>query len=160
MARQLRDRLKFDLARNREELIEVVGPIEDLSYAPAAGMKDYRAQLVEIGAMEAETIAFLSTGQVPAWEDLDARVTGATTGELLESLAGLRAELFALIDGIGDDDLGEAVPVPADWASFVGDTTLEREELFRWLARHEYYHLGQIIAYRWIQGFNPYKRPA
>jgi hypothetical protein len=25
---------------------------------------------------------------------------------------------------------------------------------------HEYYHMGQLIAYRWIRGDNPYKREA
>jgi hypothetical protein len=56
---------------------------------------------------------------------------------------------------LSDYELAEAIPVPSGWAPFVGDTTLEREELFRWLARHEYYHLGQIVTYRWIQGFDP-----
>jgi hypothetical protein len=33
---------------------------------------------------------------------------------------------------------------------------LEPEEALRWIAMHEYYHLGQIITYRWSQGFSPF----
>ena len=41
-----------------------------------------------------------------------------------------------------------------------GGDTIEPEELVRWVCRHEYYHLGQIIIYRWMQGDNPYARGA
>lgn len=29
--------------------------------------------------------------------------------------------------------------------------------MVRWVARHEYYHLGQLIYNRWLLGYNPYK---
>jgi uncharacterized damage-inducible protein DinB len=155
MGRPLRDRLAFDLARVRAELIQVVSPINDLSYAPAAGMNTYREQMIEIGAADAESISIITVGEVPAWSELESKVTGRTTVELLDSLALLREQLIVYLGSLSDQELSEAVDVPPEWASLVGDTTLEREELFRWLARHEYYHLGQIITYRWIQGFRP-----
>jgi hypothetical protein len=157
MSRALRDRLKFDLARNRAELEQVVEHIDDLDYAPKLGMKTYRDQIVEIGAMEAESVALLRTGSVPDWKFLESHVEGSTVEELLTSLSEIRSDLFGYLDSIGDDELSRPVDVPKEWAPFVGDTELEREELFRWLGRHEYYHLGQIITYRWVQGFNPYK---
>ena len=157
MARPLRDRLKFDLTRNRSELLKAVTGIEDLSYAPAEGMKSYWHQLVEIGAMEAESTALLTTGKVPEWKELYGSVKGKTLGELLESLAAIRGELFDCLDSFSDSELDEPIQVPSEWEMFMGDTSLERQELFRWLARHEYYHLGQIVAFRWIKGFDPYK---
>jgi len=156
MARPLRDRLKFDLERNREELIQVVTPIDDLGYAPAEGMKSYRDQLAEIGGIEIESVDLITTGKVPEWAETQARITGTTLNEVLHSLAVIRQELVECLDSLTDQELVQAIDVPHEWASFVGDITLEREELFRWLARHEYYHLGQIITYRWIQGINPY----
>jgi len=32
---------------------------------------------------------------------------------------------------------------------------VEPEELLRWVVRHEYYHLGQMITYQWQRGKNP-----
>lgn len=157
MARPLRSRLRFDLSQVRQELVATVTPISDLDYAPTPGMKSYRDQLVEIGATEAESIAFLTTGKIPEWKDLEAEVVGATVDEYLDSLGALRRKLFDVLDGLSDSQLSEALEVPRHWLEFVGDTTIEREELFRWLTRHEYYHLGQIISYRWIQGFDPYQ---
>jgi len=156
MARPLVERLEFDLVRNRTELLEVVSSIEDLDYAPAAGMKSYREQLVEIGAMEAESLLFLTTGTVPPWSELEAQVVGSTLSEILASLEKIRSRLLQYLRSIDKEDLAQPLSVPTEWVSFVGDTTLEREELFRWLARHEYYHLAQIISYCWIQGISPY----
>jgi len=157
MARARRDRLKYFLAQNREELLSVVAGIENIDFAPAAGMKTYRAQLAEIAAMERESVEFLSTGRVPDWKELEASIKGTTLSELLAELAGIRVELFQVLDGLSDAQLEEAIPVPEEWSSFVGDSTLEREELFYWLVRHEYYHIGQIVTYRWTEGFNPYR---
>lgn len=156
MARPLRSRLRFDLSQVRQELVATVSPISDLDFAPAPGMKSYRDQLIEIGAVEAESIAFLTTGQVPDWSDLEAEVVGSTVDEYLDSLGVLRRKLFDILDDLSDSQLMEPLVVPRGWPEFFGDTSLEREELFRWVARHEYYHLGQIISYRWIQGFKPY----
>jgi hypothetical protein len=51
------------------------------------------------------------------------------------------------------------VPVPKEWEVYWG-SAIEPEEVARWIARHEYYHLGQIISYRWILGDNPLQRDA
>ena len=59
MARSLRDRIQHELESIRKELEEDVRQITDLDYAPAEGMKSYRALLNEIGAMEYESATML-----------------------------------------------------------------------------------------------------
>lgn len=157
MSRALRDRLIHELQSIRKELIEAVTPIEDLDYAPAEGMKAYADLLKEIGAMEAESSIFLRTGNVPKWQDAKACVTGSTTKEILESFQQIRSDLLEWLNPTDDEHLRAPIPIPEDWWDFFGDQEIEREELLRWVARHEYYHLGQIVSYRWVQGFNPYE---
>src|SRR5688572_24129703 len=156
MARMLRDRLIFELESIRKELIDTVSPVTDLDYAPAEGMKPYDVQLREIGAMEAESSILLRTGRVPTWEECEACITGTTTEAILASLAEVRRKFIDWLSAVEDEHLREPIPIPEEWWSYLGDRELEREELVRWVARHEYYHLGQIIIYRWIQGHNPY----
>jgi hypothetical protein len=160
MARPLRDRLIFELNQIRDELRDTVAPIPtaELDYVPHEGMKGYRAQLIEIGAMLAESVVFLTTGKVPEWKDCEARVKGNTAAELLASLDSHGSELLHYLESSSDEDLLEVLPIPADWEWCFGTGLIEREELVRWVARHEYYHLGQIIAFRWSQGHNPYKK--
>ena len=43
-----------------------------------------------------------------------------------------------------------------DAARELFDTQGYQGTTIREIARHEYYHLGQMITYRWIQGHNPY----
>jgi uncharacterized damage-inducible protein DinB len=159
MARPLRDRLVFELTSVRNELLDCVTPILDfdLDYSPARGMKTYRVQLKEIGAMEAESSILLRTGRAPEWGEAEAHMTGETMSDLLESLARIRNETLAYLSDSDETSLRNPIPLPEAWWSSLGDRTLEAEELIRWISRHEYYHLGQIIAYRWIQGHNPYQ---
>jgi hypothetical protein len=45
------------------------------------------------------------------------------------------------------------------WQVYWSDA-IEPEETVRWITRHEDYHLGQIISYRWLLGDDPYQREA
>jgi hypothetical protein len=159
MARPLRDRLLHELDSIRNELIETISSLSktDLDFAPRDGMKGYRALLIEIGAMEAESSILIRTGRVPEWSESESYVKGESVAELLESLAAIRQDLRAHIDQADEAELARQIPIPEEWWSFIGDSEIEVEELLRWVARHEYYHLGQIITYRWIQGNNPYR---
>ena len=156
MPRPLRDRLLHELRSIREELAEDVRKITDLDYAPVEGMKTYRALLKEIGAMEYESATMLREGRIPDWKECEARVQGESAIDILQSLAAIREVTLSYLDGATDKELHNPRIVPDSWAEYFGDKELEAEELLRWVARHEYYHHGQIVSYRWIQGFNPY----
>jgi len=155
MARPLKERIAFQLDSIRRELIATVSPIDDIHYAPAEGMKSYRALLIEIGGEEVETAAMLF-GKPVTREEADAAVAGSTTNELLDSLSLIRQSTLAYLEQA--DNMQRTIPLAEEWRSYFGDKEWEAEEFLRALALHEYYHLGQIVSYRWIQGHNPYKR--
>lgn len=152
-----RDRLLNSLNSVREELLQVAGqiPPDQFDWAPGADMKSFKAQLREIGTMERISTAWLSRK-----EELDWETAVAWTGEDLEStlgdLASVRNETLAYLKDTGEQQL--ETPVKTPWDHYFGTTATEPEEMVRWIAMHEYYHLGQIISYRWILGDNPYKQ--
>lgn len=158
MAKSLADRLRFELSQVREELRESVLsiPPEDIDWAPREGMRTYRGLLIEIGATEILSTVFLTGAERVKWEEAEARVTGRTAEELMATLDGIRAVLLAELEK-GDDYLRGLMPVKGGLAKYLGGEELEREEMIRWIARHEYYHLGQLVTHRWMQGFNPYE---
>ena len=159
MERSLRGRLEFDLGSVRKELVEHVSRIQsaEFGYAPSPGMKSYRDLIVEIGAMEVESCTLLATGVVPSWADCEARVRGDTAQDLLASLNDIRRFTLVWLEDATPEDLAKAIPIPESWWPYMGREKIEAEEFIRWISRHEYYHLGQIITYRWIQGHNPYR---
>jgi len=160
MARVLAARLRHDLTSTREELVKTMSesPSVDLEWSPAGEMKTYRAILKEIGAMEVESAIFLQTGRVPEWSEAESKVSEGPLPALRESLTEIRRETLSLLDGADDRWLETPVDIPTEWVKFMGDSNIERQEFFRWIVRHEYYHLGQIVTYRWIQGVDPYSR--
>lgn len=159
MDTSLKRRLAFDLTKVRKELIEVVSaiPTADLDYVPADGMKSYRELIGEIGAMEHESLVLVSTGIAPDWAECEAQLRGQTTEELLADLAAIRMTLLTWIEEAPESGLQSLIPLPEEWHPYYDGPDIVAEELIRWVTRHEYYHLGQIITYRWIQGINPYR---
>lgn len=159
MPRTIRERLQFEMNRMRRELlteIEGIG-LDGLDFKPEPSMKSYAKIIYEIGWMEAETAAMILRGEIQDENVSMARIRQAPPSALLEDLAEVRAELMAWLDQASEEELESTVSLPDGWEKFYGTTQIERSELFRWLARHEYYHIGQIISYRWIQGHNPYE---
>lgn len=156
MARALSERLIHELTSIREELKHELERVSDaeLDWAPSEGMKSYRAQIQEIGAMTAETTTVLTEGRIPSWEEAEAKVRGESVAELV---ASLDETLATLLSHLRAGFCEERIAIPEEWEAFFGTAILEPEELVRWIARHEYYHLGQIVTYNWIRGKNPYK---
>ncbi len=156
MGRPLAQRLLLNLADIRKELIETVRqvPDADLEWAPAEGMKSYRAQLQEIGTMEKLCMGFIDSGELLPWE-MSAYAPSATVEAGLAELEAIRSQTIAYLESASEDKLQTPVASPDDWKQYFGDT-IEPEEVIRWIAMHEYYHMGQIIAYRWSQGHSPY----
>ena len=151
------ERLQKSLAEVRKELIETVKDIRDdeLDWAPREGMKNYRALLQEIGTMEKLCESWLKTGEILPW-DMAIYVTGDSLQEAVNDLEMIRSLTIAYLKSASEEKLQTPVAVPEDWQQYWGKE-IEPEEAFRWVVMHEYYHLGQIISYRWIQGYDPYK---
>lgn len=153
-------RLIHSLDEIRKELTDTVSPIsnEELGWAPREGMKSYRALLQEIGTMEKLCIHWLRTGDMLEW-NMPACVPAETTQAALSQIESIRAESKAWLESATEEQLEDLVEVPGPWKQYWGEK-IEPEEGFRWIVMHEYYHLGQIISYRWIQGHDPYKPSA
>src|SRR5687768_13546018 len=155
MGRPHNERLLHNLHEVRKELTDTVSAIPDgeLDWAPAEGMKSYRALLQEVGTMEKLCSNWLATGELLNW-DLPGHVPAATTQSALRELDVIRSQTVAYLKDADESRLQTPIAVPADWQQYMG-AEIEPEEVVRWIAQHEYYHLGQIISYRWSQGHNP-----
>lgn len=154
------DRLLSDLKDIRKELLGELRGIqpEEFDWAPKEGMKSFKALVVEIATMEELCAGLAATGDTPEWEAVDEgfrrRATSPEQG--IAVLEEVRSKTNRYLGSTSEEKLETAVPVPAEWQQYLGEQ-IEPEELIRWIAKHEYYHLGQIISYRWIQGHDPYK---
>src|SRR5579862_6035532 len=145
MGRRLGERLSFEAEQIRKELRKEISKVSeaDLDWAPAEGMKSYRALLKEIGAMQVESTILVDEGWLPSYEQAEERITGATVEQLMASLDENHRQLLGYLAKVEDSVLNDPIEVPKDWEGFFGTTQLEPEELVRWICRHEYYHQGQ-----------------
>lgn len=144
-----------DLNFIRNELISVAGLItpEELDWAPKPDMKSIRYLLQEIGIMEQICVAWISDGVELPWDTCVAW-SGDTLECLLADLAKIRQNTLSYIADVTNEQLNSLSP--ALWGEFMGCDRIEPARMLHWLSKHEYYHLGQIVTYRWILGANPY----
>jgi uncharacterized damage-inducible protein DinB len=155
------ERILADLNEIRCELVAEVAKIRpnQLDWVPSTGMKSYRDILIEIGSTEAENLSAIKTGKVDgkaAAAYMNGK--GPDVQSVLADLDRVRQDTIDFLKSATEDDLQQPAPLPPEWYQFFdGKTEIEPEELLRWTARHEYYHLGQIITMRWLQGHNPYQ---
>jgi uncharacterized damage-inducible protein DinB len=157
------ERLLKNLKEIRTELngeIQRIKP-EQWDWAPGPEMKTFRALLLEIGAMEKVCIHWVARREMLDWEEVQKSLgwQGTDPTAAIESLARVRSETIQYLERCTEEQLQTPVAVPGEWRQYWGEK-IEPEEAFRWVAQHEYYHMGQIIIYLWIQGDNPYKREA
>lgn len=156
-----RDRLLNDLEQVRKELVGEVQRLkpEEMDWAPRPDMKSCRALLLEITTMEKECVHWLSKGEMLDWKEIENSLTWPDNEprSALSALERVREETLAYLNDRTEAELESSIPVPEEWRQYLG-AAIEPEEIVRWVARHEYYHLGQLITYRWILGDNPYKR--
>jgi len=154
-------RLIKELNETRAELTKEISELqpEDLPWAPKPDMKTYAGLLQEIGTMEKLCIRWVTKTEMLSWVDEDKALEAAATdpASILQALEEIRAETLQSLSGTTDEALETQIDVAESWHQYMGPK-LEPEEFIRWVSRHEYYHLGQIISYRWIQGNNPYKQ--
>jgi uncharacterized damage-inducible protein DinB len=161
-ARPHRDRLLYELNEIRKELIAEVHRLkpEEYDWAPRPDMKSCRALLQEIGTMEKICVHYLERLEMLDWNEV-AGTLAPPGGDATAALAGLeqvRLQTVSYLNDSSEERLQTPVSLPESWHQYFDSPAIEPEEMLRWVARHEYYHLGQFITYRWILGDNPYKR--
>ncbi len=146
-------RLRGDLVEIRAELLQTVQTLtpEELNWSPRPdlNMKSYKQVLQEIGAMESVTRHIAQyheeTDWNVAWQLLDKN----DVAELLSALAAIRAETVAFLESCSEAQMQTPVPLTPEWQGYFHAPAVETEELLRWIVRHEYYHLGQLVTYQW-----------
>jgi len=156
-----RERLIQELDGIRKELSGEVQRLkpEEFDWAPGPDMKSFRALLQEIGTMEKVCVGWFIHRAVLDWKDAENSLglNGSEPGAAIDALGRVRGETHSYLNACTEEQLQTPVSLPEEWHVYWGPT-IEPEEVIRWVARHEYYHLGQLITYRWILGDNPYKR--
>jgi uncharacterized damage-inducible protein DinB len=155
---KLSQRLLWELEDIRQELVDIVRKLkpEEFDWHPRPDMKSPKDLLQEIGTMERVCMTVAAGRPKPDWEKA-VTWSGNDAGTTLKDLEKIRAETVSFLKPATDEQLVRSIPVPESWRQYFKEPTVEPEELVRWVARHEYYHLGQLITYRWLLGYNPYK---
>ncbi|OGF57652.1 MAG: hypothetical protein A2Z21_02760 [Candidatus Fraserbacteria bacterium RBG_16_55_9] len=153
-------RLLKELKEIREELIGIVAQLkpEEFDWHPRPDMKSAKDLLKEIGAMEKICVNVAAGGPKLEWERAISW-SGTDQDSMLKDLESVRAETNRFLQSATEERLQKPISLPEAWHQYFGPT-VEAEELVRWVARHEYYHVGQLITYRWLLGYNPYKQGA
>ena len=154
------ERIVKELADIHKELFsesEKITP-EEFEWLPRPDMQARTAKglLREIATMEKLTMGWFSTGKMLDWNSA-IPWSGDDAQSTLNDLRKVREETMQYLESCADADLDEPRPMPAQWHQYCG-THWPLEEAVRWVARHEYYHLGQLIYNRWLLGHNPYQQ--
>lgn len=142
----------------RSDLNDVLKNLEgvDLDWAPGEGMKSVSAQLQEIAGTERQQHAILNE-QVDADHDQLFRDCHRTTlADYVVLLGEVRAETNEMIQHISDSELERMIPIKAEWFESLNCEMVPKAEIFRSMAAHEWYHVGQLVSYVWIRGISPY----
>lgn len=153
----LHDLLKARLAMVRSQLDQILDRVtdEDVTWAPAPGMRTIGGQLYEISGKETEIIAWLQTGEWPDPEH-DPFDKAASVAHMREVLKVNREATLAYLDSLTESKLSEVQAVPPGWWEGLKLPECPRHEIIRNIAAHEWYHTGQLVTYIWMRGDDPY----
>lgn len=153
------ERIVRELNDIRKELIQEAEKIkpEEFEWRPRPDMENRTAKglLREIGTMEKICVNWFIHGTLLEWPNA-VPWSGEDLSSTLNDLRTIRQETLQYFETCSDADLDAPRPVPEQWHQYCG-TSWPLEEAVRWIARHEYYHLGQLIYNRWLLGYNPYQ---
>ena len=153
------ERIRHDLTEIRKELTETVrGLTPDAmrwSPNPDTGMRPVKDILQEIGTMEAITLHMAAQGEYLDWGAVTQSLDKDNIIDLLAAMSEVRKTTLAYLESVSEEQLETPMPLNAEWQGYFGVDAIEPEELLRWIVRHEYYHLEQIITYQWQRGQNP-----
>lgn len=146
------DLIREELDGVRKQLLEVAEKLgeDEFTWQPYPGMKTARDLLREIGTVEVVIVRALE-GERVAFADA-VRWQGE---DLTSTLAQLREIREGTLQALARFPEGELLAERAH--PFRPDETLYPVQAWNLLARHEYYHVGQLVTYRWLLGHNPYE---
>lgn len=152
-------RIRQDLEEIRGMLLQTVQGLspEELNWVPQPNlnMKSFKQILQEIGTMEKLTCQMAVDQEMLDWGAVWQSLETEDITTLLDALKAIRAETLAFLDACTEEQLETPVPLPTEWQGYFNSPVIEPEELLRWITRHEYYHLGQVVIYQWQQGREP-----
>lgn len=152
------ERLRHDLSEIRAELVATVNELgaAGLNWAPRPDMRTGKQLLQEIGAMEACSRRWITHQELPDWGAVTDRLDADTPEAILSGLEEVRTDTLAYLNDCTEDQMETPMPLPESWREYFGGTTvIEPEELLRWVARHEYYHLGQLNTFAMMRAAGP-----
>ena len=148
------ERLRFDLDEIRGELagtIRELGP-EAFDQAPGPDMKTCKQLLQEIGTIEEVSRRWITQQEIADWGTVWQELDKPDAGALVSALEEIRAKTLDYLAGCTEEQLQTPIPLPPMWYQYFGGATvIEPEELVRWIAKHEYYHLGQLYTYLFLR---------
>lgn len=152
-------RLRGDMAEIRAELLQIVQALtpEELNWSPRPdlNMKSCKQILLEIGTMEKVTCHMAQHHAELDWNTVWQSLDKNDSTTLLSSLSAIRADTLAFLDTCTEEQLQTPLPLTPEWQGYFHAPSVETEELLRWIVRHEYYHLGQLVTYQWQRGNIP-----
>ncbi len=154
-----------DLTDVRSQLLEVAMKLtpEELKWFPRQDMKSALAILREIIEVEDCLCKFL---EGTAALESDIRFERDDLDSTISELSRVRTNSIKLLQNYtdeellksrsnpGDSDFKRSLPAP--WTILASEKFIALQ-VWNAMVRHEYYHVGQLISYRWILGHNPYK---
>ena len=152
--------IRASLNSVRKELAEVYPHLteEMLGWAPAEGMRTIHGQFVEILGTEADIVSRFQHHTSKTSQEFDAPYWAIMSVEgIIEELNKVRATTLEVLEGFDESDLAAPIEISAGYAAYLELESVPAGELFRFLARHESYHSGQLFSYLWAYGDNPYK---
>lgn len=149
--------IRAELASVRSDLAETFSHLSDdlLDWAPAPGMRTIHGQFVEIISTERSIVNRITGAprRDPDEEDAPLWSTKSVSG-LIALLDETRA---TTLDALESTALDAAIEVHPSFAEYLGLSPVPAGELFRFIARHESYHAGQLVSYLWARGDDPYR---
>jgi uncharacterized damage-inducible protein DinB len=160
MAHTRHDYVRGRLASNREWLDSVLARITSdmLTWAPAEGMRTIASQLVEIISVELVLVPQLRDGKQLTEKETDAIIGNVADFENLRAkLESTRQTTLEYLDSLSAEELAREVSFGDIWFGSYWEDAMPRAEIFVNIAEHEFYHVGQLIAYLWSRGDDPYK---
>jgi uncharacterized damage-inducible protein DinB len=128
-----------------------------IDWSPGPGVRTIGGQLFEIAVVEHEAIAWLMEGRTVSDGEAEAEFGDIRSLENLKAtLSSVRQATVKAIESLSDAQLDESIPLKKPWFAMPGLGSAPRAELFRGIALHEWYHVGQLMSYLWARGDNPY----
>ena len=121
-------------------------------------MRRVAGQLVEIAESELQILVGMMEAKIVT--DREAEQTFGDCNSL-ENLKTVLVETWGktleYLNSLSEADLQENISCHAKWFTSLSLEEVPRAEVFRSIAQHEWYQVGQLVTYCWAMGDNPYE---